>query len=709
MDKRKTVHIIFHAHLDPIWLWNWQAGVDEALATTRSACARLEAHPELRYSQGEAWVYRQVELLDPELFARVRAFVREGRWEIIGGWWTQPDCNFPDEAGMRHQIEAGRAYFREAFGQFPDIGFNPDSFGHQASLPGLLREYGQSHYVFMRPGPHEMALPARVFRWRGHEGGPEVTAFRIHASYCPKELTADFLRGCCSDLPEGVRDTACFCGVGDHGGGPTEALIAQVERLRDEMSGELDIRFSTGREFFAAIDAQAERLPLVTGELQFHSIGCYTVHRASKTALVRATSRLTQMETMLDDSSATHEDRAELARQWRNVVFHQFHDTLGGTCIPSAYRLICNQLGGAEAFAEEWMSLELRRRMASLPSEGGQRFIYFNASDHPADGWFEAEPWLGHLTRQPGWNITDEQGQPVRFQWLTCEALTGWFASRLAVRMTIPANAMRVLTLRTQDAPRPILPDGDTEALTGDAHCFGNLCGAAVSLYPPEMVVGNWDLALPDVISYPDTSDTWTHGKDRYPDTGEQLPVWGVPTLAEEGPFIREVIQEGRIGDSRLLRVFRITSDSPDVEMRLRVDWQERNRVLKLVLPYSGHGGTRTDGICAGSLQRAQDGCERPVQRWTRLPLCDDEALSIVCPDAFALDATAERVRITLLRSCQLAHHDPTPGGRPDVRYADRGEHDFRFRFCAGAHTDEQLDQLAFAMLRPLLYADLTR
>ena len=101
MDKRKTVHIIFHAHLDPIWPWNWQAGVDEALATTRSACARLEAHPELRYSQGEAWVYRQVELLDPELFARVRAFVREGRWEIIGGWWTQPDCNFPDEAGMR--------------------------------------------------------------------------------------------------------------------------------------------------------------------------------------------------------------------------------------------------------------------------------------------------------------------------------------------------------------------------------------------------------------------------------------------------------------------------------------------------------------------------------------------------------------------------------------------------------------------------------
>ncbi|MGN0867759.1 MAG: glycoside hydrolase family 38 C-terminal domain-containing protein [Oligosphaeraceae bacterium] len=712
MASKNTVHIIFHAHLDPLWLWNWQAGVDEALATVRSACDRLAAHPALKFSQGEAWVYRQVEMLDSALFARVREFVRQGRWEILGGWWTQPDCNFPDELGFRRQIEAGCRYFQEHFGEFPAIGFNPDSFGHSAALPGLMREYGQSRYVFMRPQPHEMTLPARIFRWRGYEDGPEVTVFRIHETYCPREITADFLRGCCRDLPEGVEETACFCGVGDHGGGPTEELIAQVERLQKELSEEMEIRFSTAREFFAALEGRGDRLPLVTGELQFHSIGCYSVHRESKTALVRATNRLRQMETMLEDSAAaTEEVRDRLARHWQNVVFHQFHDTLGGTCIPSAYRLVVNQLGGAEAFAEEWMALELRRRLTALPSAGGQRLLFYNASEHPLDGWVEAEPWLGHLVWQPDWNVVDEQGNPVRFQRLRCEALVESFSTRLAVRLNAAPGSLRVLTLKTGDGPAPVFPDGKTEGLQGDARSLRNLCGAAISFAPGRMTVGNREFALPELVSYPDPSDTWSHGMSHYAETGEERPVWESPRLVEEGPFLREVLQEGRIGESRLLRIFRIASEHSRVEMRLRVEWQERNRILKLVLPYPGAGDTRTDGICAGSLERPQDGWERPVQRWTRLPLAGEtpEELAIVCPDVFALDATTERVRLTLLRSCQLAHHDPAPGGRADVRFSDRGEHDFRFLFSVGEHTGNDLDQRAYALLRPVLYADLTR
>ena len=51
------LHIITNAHLDPIWLWPWTTGVDAALATVRSACERLEAHPDVRFTRCEAWVY----------------------------------------------------------------------------------------------------------------------------------------------------------------------------------------------------------------------------------------------------------------------------------------------------------------------------------------------------------------------------------------------------------------------------------------------------------------------------------------------------------------------------------------------------------------------------------------------------------------------------------------------------------------------------
>jgi len=55
-----TVHLILNAHIDPIWLWPWQAGVDEVLATCRSACDRLDRHPDIIFTRGEARAYHMV-------------------------------------------------------------------------------------------------------------------------------------------------------------------------------------------------------------------------------------------------------------------------------------------------------------------------------------------------------------------------------------------------------------------------------------------------------------------------------------------------------------------------------------------------------------------------------------------------------------------------------------------------------------------------
>jgi alpha-mannosidase len=78
------VHMIGNAHLDPVWLWRWQAGVDEALATFHSAVDRCDEYPEFVYTRGEAWLYEQVERIDSGLFARVRRLIGEGRWEVTG-------------------------------------------------------------------------------------------------------------------------------------------------------------------------------------------------------------------------------------------------------------------------------------------------------------------------------------------------------------------------------------------------------------------------------------------------------------------------------------------------------------------------------------------------------------------------------------------------------------------------------------------------
>ena len=319
-----TIHAIFSAHLDPVWMWPWTAGLDEALATSRSACDRLDAHPELFYTQGEVWPLAMVERADAALFKRIRGHVEAGRWEIVNGWWTQPDCNFPTEEGLKRQIAIGREWVEKRFQVTPRTGFNPDSFGHCAKMPEILRAGGQDRYVFMRPQEHEMRLPARLFRWRSRERGDAVTAFRIAGGYgngMDVGIWMGGIQGAVRDLPANCRHTLSFFGVGDHGGGPTERTVRWVTENPDIVPG-ARLEFSTIGRFFDAVEKDRVEMPEVVGEIQHHAIGCYTVVRSAKRALRAAEHALARAEAV-----AASEDRGRLTEAWQAVLAHQFHDT----------------------------------------------------------------------------------------------------------------------------------------------------------------------------------------------------------------------------------------------------------------------------------------------------------------------------------------------------------------------------------------------
>jgi alpha-mannosidase len=79
------IHMIGTAHIDPIWMWPWQAGADKTLATFRAAADRCDEYPDFVYTRGEAWVYQLVERIDPELFDRARHYIERGQWHITGG------------------------------------------------------------------------------------------------------------------------------------------------------------------------------------------------------------------------------------------------------------------------------------------------------------------------------------------------------------------------------------------------------------------------------------------------------------------------------------------------------------------------------------------------------------------------------------------------------------------------------------------------
>ena len=284
--KRGHLHMIGNAHIDAVWLWLWQEGYAEARATFASALQRMTEFPDYVFTADSVAYLAGIEEHDPDLFARIATQIRAGRFEIVGGWWVEPDCNIPSgETFARHALYSQR-FLAEHFGVIATVGCNVDPFGHNANLPQLLSRARMNGYAFLRPSANEKELPDQTFWWEAPDGS-RVLAYRIPHEYCSPggEMTGHVTKAL-QQLPVTEAPLMVFYGVGNHGGGPTIENITSIERLADRDLFP-DMFPSTMRAFF---DEAAERddIPVVAEELQPHAVGCYAAVSMVKQQMRRA-------------------------------------------------------------------------------------------------------------------------------------------------------------------------------------------------------------------------------------------------------------------------------------------------------------------------------------------------------------------------------------------------------------------------------------
>ena len=679
--------MIGNAHIDPVWLWRWQAGVDEALASFRSAADRCDEYPEFVYTRGEAWLFEQVEKIDPELFGRARRLVSEGRWHLTGGQYVQPDVNAPTEMGLRRQILRGQRYFGDRFGVRPKVGYNVDSFGHPATLPDILADYGYEGYVFHRPAAHQVELPAQAFRWRG-SGGGEVIGFRISPAYVTR--TDDLygqIRLALDAADPDLGHTMCFYGVGNHGGGPTKGNIEYIlENLHSFPDAEL--RFSTPQAFFDAITARREDLPVVTEELQRTFPGCYSVMHDIKQEqrlgehLLDQSGRLVENLVEDEEERQVFHDRIDAA--WDDLLFTAFHDILAGTSIPAAWRSVRAMQGRARIIGEE-VSVEVTRRWArhALPPVDQQQIVVLNPDEGPWEGQVEHEPYLDFDVWGSRW-LSDARGDPVDFQLIQPEA--GAHVERVIFPASIPARGHARFLVR-DDAPPDIPgPRTDLEASSGhisNAHLRADLDATGIRALTTggRNVLGEGGARL---HLRQDHTDTWTFHTDRFDEPVSEVFEGEGWVVEEAGPLRARVRLEGTLGGSRVRWTLTLHRDDPRLWIGLEVNFSERFELLQMPVRLSGTPVRRTDGLAGGLVERDPGPTEWPVQGWSRVEVAGGQ-LALVTADAYSLSGDGNLWQWTLLRSPKMAWGGGEPlvyGGRD--WHTDQGQHTFEFVLLAG-------------------------
>ena len=708
-----TVHMIGNAHLDPVWFWRWPAGVAEVLLTCRAAADLLEEYPQFIFTRSDVWVYEQIAALDPTLFARIKRLAAEGRWDVAGGWYVQPDCNLPTGESFRRHMDLGRDHHQRHFGACPTVGYNVDSFGHAATLPSLLREYGYDSYVFMRPGPHEKELPGNLFRWRSPDGS-EVIAWRIFERYNvdTPEMMSDYITRLVSECrTEGVEHVMCFYGVGNHGGGPTRRMIEWIVANASAIPG-CELRFSSPQRFFEEVRPHAGALPVVEDELQMHAIGCYSVEREVKAQVRRAEHLALVAERTVSrfpDDAPDHADTL-VHRAWRRILFNQFHDIFDGTSVPDAYVDARDQLGESASSLNELVHSTLYRALLRSAPDGLHRLMVYNPSRVDFAGHIAHEPWLDW--RLFSGELTGPDDEPVPYQVVQQPSVSG---SKRMILWKAVVPATELVSYRLRHSAKPAAHGNDDIRIDGrrveNRHWRVEAdAGSPVLSLRPAGDGRHPLMPLTVGIDFiDDPSDTWSHDITGFSRVAREQCRLSRTAVLEDGP-IRAVLRgDGVCGRSDIAVWVTLYSDSPVAEIGVSVTWAERLTLAKLVFGFGGKVTSRIDGVPAGRLERRQNGYEYPVVDSTIVAGEGGRRCAIVGPDAFGIDGTGNSVRYTLLRSPAYAWQGKNGGVKAEEphRWTDRGEHRFRF-FVRLDADDRECDRIAAGAHEPPFVTDWT-
>lgn len=618
--------MIGNTHFDPVWLWRWDEAMASIRATFRSALDRMKETPEFIYSFATPPVFEWIRQTDPQLFADIQQAVAEGRWELAEGWWVQPDCYGACGESYVRQGLYGQRWLQTHFGKMATCVFNIDSFGHSPMLPQILRKSGVDTYCFVRPEKRHVELENSLFTWQSADGS-QVAAYRAETNYF---IDWDKLA---EQHPE---DALVVYGVTDHGGAPTKEAIARIQSRED-------MDFSTVDAFFRSHTPQVT----LTKELLTGDFGPYANYSRVKALNRQAEYALLNAERAC--LLAGRDRRALLTECWKDVLFNQFHDILGGACIKDAYVDAEFMLGRAIHTANEQMHYALQSMTRRICTPGKNpdtvwNIVAWNLNGSDYNGYMEAEVQWAHEFGwyDKGFYLEDGEGKRYACQVIREKSVIPRFRSRFIFRAEIPAVGYRAMKLvQTDEAVQRQKIDPShirTDRLAIDFDENGTILSVD-DLLSGQRLAG----PLLKPVCYEDKGDTWAFNIQAYEQAPLPLSFEGFRVL-EAGDLFIQIKGVYRFGESKLEMTYRFYFGVPYFDVSYRVSWEDAHKVLKLVSPVEDPA--HTAAVPAGAVVRGENAADMPLGAWLQAG-----GVTYIPNSIFAYNLRQNQLGLTLLRS----------------------------------------------------------
>jgi alpha-mannosidase len=704
--KQFTIRADGNSHIDMAWLWPWTETVEVVRNTFRSALDLMREYPDFKFTMSSARTYSWMEEKYPDLFKEIQQRVKEGRWEIVGGMWVEPDLNMPGGESLVRQILVGKRYFQQKFEVDVKIGWNPDSFGYNWQLPQIYKKSGMDTFVTQKlMWAHEFTVfPHKLFWWEAPDGSRLLTYFPhdYAMGIDPVQLGKDvsvWVPAIYGEKPPANAEMMHLYGVGDHGGGPTRTMLDTATRWMQPDVVLPNLQLGTATAFFADLQPKLAKMnvPVWRDELYFeYHRGVFTTQAETKRRIRKTEELLLNAEKFAAVASLLGRKypSEEFDRGWKDLLFDDFHDIFPGSGIAVNYLDAKRNLEDVGRVGQGILDGSLEEIAANINLKGsGVPVVVFNSLSWPRDEVVETEV---RLPEASGFvEVVDAAGKPVASQVLS--AGRGSRRVRLLLRAGVPAFGYSTYYVRAAlkriTVPAMVTTSEDTlenefvrlkvDAKTGCMTSLLDKRTRSETLAPAETdtggpkdsICGNLLQAFRDK---PKQWDAWNIDEDFEKDHWD-LDKADEVTLVESGPLRAILRVKNHFQNSTFVRDITVTARSPRVDVKMTADWHEKHILLKVAMPLAAHNKMAAFEIPYGSIERpttrntrAEQGkFEVPALHWADLSDAN-HGLSLLNDCKYGYDAKGNVLRLSLLRSPEW----PDP-------HADEGRHEFTYSLYA--------------------------
>ncbi len=442
----RRAYVVSHTHWDREWYLPFHRFRVRLVDVVRRALDALEHDADFHHFllDGQSVLLEDYFEIHPEDRPRVSRLVQAGAL-AVGPWYVLPDEFLVSGEALVRNLIVGDRVARQV-GPPQKVGYLPDSFGHIAQMPQILRLAGIDTFVFTRGTGDELDDLGWEFLWQAPDGST-VTAVNQCDGYCaagglgfetmseaPTERAIDPARAVAQvgALFERMRPLAqgdiCLLSNGCDHDPPQQRMGEVLAALRQAFPNTEFLHASLG-EYLDAVKAggyarRRYRGEFLGGKRQLILPGVWSARMYLKQANDAAQSLLTGVVEPLAAYTQFLGARSYPGRlidsAWKSLLQNHPHDSICGCSVDAVHRAMMTRFDGVLHTGDQLVRDHLRALAPGVApkSEGdaGSILAVFNPLPFRRTEVLERLVVLRDSSEpREGWELIDGDGHTVPF------------------------------------------------------------------------------------------------------------------------------------------------------------------------------------------------------------------------------------------------------------------------------------------------------